>query len=226
MKKPLTIIASTLLLLATSLSGQTPPPVPATPMAEPASESSPEATPDIAKKTPDDALPDWHVRRKEFVHQLFGLQAAIETLPGTGFDMARNFPKEWGRTWPGLGKRYWNQYSQFLMSESIEFGVGALHHEDPRYFRLGPDSKTSTRVWHVLKSPWIARDSEDGSRNKLAIGRISGVYGAWFIASRWSPDSVQGIQPFLVWGSFGMVTKSGVNALREFGPDVKKRFHH
>ena len=171
-------------------------------------------------------LPDWRLRRREFVHQLFGLQAAIETLPGTAFDMARNFPHEWGRTWPGLGKRYWNQYSQFLMSESIEFGVSAAHHEDPRYFRLGPTVGTGARLWHVVKSPWVARDSSDPTKNKIALGRIGGVYGAWFIASRWSPDSVHGLDPFLVWGSFGMATKSGVNALREFWPDLRKHLKH
>jgi hypothetical protein len=167
-------------------------------------------------------LADWHIRRKELVHQLFGLQAAIETLPGTAFDTARNFPEEWGRTWSGVGKRYANQYGQFLISETTEFAISAIHHEDPRYFRLGQGS-TGRRAWHAIASTWVARDSEGGA-DKVALGRIVGVYGAWAVAQQWSPSSVGGPRELVIWGSFGMLTKSGVNELREFWPDIKRRF--
>lgn len=189
----------------------------------PPAENAPIEKPAVEKKAEPAPLPDWSVRRKEFVHQLFGLQAAVETLPGTAFDMARNSPHEWGRTWGGLAKRYGSQYAQFLISESIEFGVSAIHHEDPRYFRLGPDASIGRRAWHAIRSTWVARDANGGG-DKIAAGRIAGVYGAYYIASRWSPDSLHGAKPLLIWGSFGMATKSGANALREFWPDVKKRF--
>jgi hypothetical protein len=166
-------------------------------------------------------LPDVHVRAHELVHQLFGFQAVFETLPGTAFDEGRNFPHEWGRTWGGLGKRFWNQYSQFLLSESIEFGVSAVHHEDPRYFRLGTGS-FGGRTWHAVRSAFVARSSTGGG-DKIALGRISGVYGAWAIAARWSPDSVHGVAPFLLWGSFGMGTKAGANFLREFWPRANRK---
>jgi hypothetical protein len=168
-------------------------------------------------------LPDWGVRRKELLHQLFGLQAAVETLPGTAFDTARNFPEEWGRTFSGTAKRYGNQYAQFLMSETIEFGVGGLHHEDPRYFRLGEGAPIGRRAWHAFRSTWIARDADGLGGERLALGRIAGVYGAWAISQQWSPGSVQGIGPFLIWGTFGMCTKAGVNEIREFLPDIKRR---
>lgn len=158
------------------------------------------------------------------LHQLFGLQAVYETIPGLVFDTTRNFPREWGRTLAGTGKRFGNQYSQFLMSEMIEFGVGSLHHEDPRYFRLGEGAPMGQRVWNVVKSPWIARNANGDGTSRVALGRISGVYGAWGIASRWSPDSVNGVAPFFIWGTFGMGTKAGGNAFREFWPDAKRRY--
>ncbi len=182
--------------------------------AEPVAAAAPAATDDPA---------DWRTRRKELVRQLFGLQAAVETLPGTAFDTARNFPKEWGRTWSGVGKRYANQYGQFLISETAEFAISAIHHEDPRYFRLGSGFHPGRRMWHALASTWVARNSA-GDGNKVALGRITGVYGSWVVAQRWSPDSVQGFGSFVLWGSFGMLTKSGVNEIREFWPDLKKRF--
>ena len=202
-----------LVCLAAPLLAQTVTP-PATPDPPPASSSG-----KPAPVQPD--LPDVRVRAHELVHQLFGFQAVFETLPGTAFDEARNFPHEWGRTWSGLGKRFWNQYSQFLLSETIEFGASALHHVDPRYFRQGTGS-IGGRAWHAVRSTFIARSST-GDGEKVALGRISGVYGAWAIAARWSPDSVHGVAPFFIWGTFGMGTKAGANVLREFWPDAKRR---
>src|SRR5205823_1605076 len=61
-------------------------------------------------------LPDFHVRAKELGHQLVGVQAFFEVIPGTISDHARDFPKEWTRSFGGLGKRFASQYGQFLVS--------------------------------------------------------------------------------------------------------------
>ena len=194
---------------------------------EASADSSKKAEPPAAADAPAPPPADWAVRWHELTHQLYGLQGIVETIPGTAFDEARNFPHEWGRTWPGLGKRFWNQYSQFLLSETIEFGVSGLHHEDPRYFRMGSGNSIGKRAWHTVRSTWVARSS-NGTGERVALGRIAGIYGAWYIAARWSPDSVHGVAPFLIWGTFGMGTKSAANALREFGPDIKRlvKKHH
>lgn len=191
---------------------------------EPASATKEAPAPPEAKTdadTPEPPPANWAVRWHELGRQLVGLQGVVETIPGTAFDEARNFPQEWGRTWPGLGKRFWNQYSQFLLSETIEFGVSGLHHEDPRYFRMGPGNSIKRRAWHTVRSTWVARTS-NGPGERIALSRIAGIYGAWYIAARWSPDSVHGVAPFLIWGTFGMGTKSVANVLREFGPDFKR----
>lgn len=167
-------------------------------------------------------LPDWHVRAKEMGHQLVGIQAFIETIPGTASDHARNFPKEWTRSFEGLGKRFASQYGQFLVSETVEFGVSALHHEDPRYFRM-PGASVKRRVAHTITSAFVARKA-DGSGSTIALGRFAGVYGSWYVAQKWEPQSATGVGQFMLWGTVGMFTKTFANAFHEFWPDAKRKF--
>ena len=63
---------------------------------------------------------------------MIGGQAFLETIPGTIFDYARGFPRQWGRGGLGVVKRLGSQYGQFVVGEMIEVGVSALHREDPR----------------------------------------------------------------------------------------------
>lgn len=167
-------------------------------------------------------LADWRVRRKELFTQMIGMQAFMETVPGMLFDTARNFPHEWGRTWKGVGRRMGTQYAQFGVSESIEFTFSAVRHEDPRFFVLG-SGPAGKRVLHAIKRTFVTIDTRDG-RDRLAIGKMAGVYGSFAASQPWSPGSIQGIVPLIAWGSYGMGTKVGVNILREFTPDLKRRF--
>jgi hypothetical protein len=166
--------------------------------------------------------PTFGVRMKLLWKMMYGGQAALETLPGTASDHLRNFPGEWGRGVPGLAKRFGNQYGQFVLSESIEAAVAALHKEDPRYF-YSKDVGAGHRLLHAMATTWVNRKA-DGSGNTIALSRITGNYGAWAVASRWNPQSEQGIGAFVFWGSVGMATKMGANVMREFWPDVKRKF--
>lgn len=158
----------------------------------------------------------------ELGKQLVGIQAFVETVPGTASDHARNFPKEWTRSFSGLGRRFASQYGQFLVSETVEFGVSALHHEDPRYFRM-PEASIKRRIGHSIASIWVARRS-DGPGNTIALSRIAGVYGSWWVAQHWEPQSATGVGQFMLWGTVGMFTKGFANAFHEFWPDAKRKF--
>jgi hypothetical protein len=167
-------------------------------------------------------LPDFHVRAKELGHQLIGVQAFFEVIPGTISDHARNFPKEWTRSFEGLGKRFSSQYGQFLVSETVEFGVSALHHEDPRYYRM-PNGTVKQRVFHSIASAFVAQKA-DGTGSTIALSRFAGVYGSWWVAQHWEPNSATGVGQFMLWGTVGMFTKTFANTFHEFWPDAKRKF--
>ena len=164
--------------------------------------------------------PEWSDRRRVFFRKLFGPQAILETVPGTIFDTARNFPRQWGRTGLGTVKRLGSQYGQFAIGETIEMGVSALHREDPRYFRL-PDAHIAPRIGHALKSTVIVRGA-DGS-DTVGLARLADVYGAWAVATLWNPPDQRNIRQILKYGTLGLGIKAGSNVFREFWPDIKKR---
>ena len=169
------------------------------------------------------AKPSLKVRADVFLMKLVSPQAFLETVPGTVFDQARNFPGQWGRGVDALGKRFGSQYGQFVISELIVSGVSALHHEDPRYFP-SLDKGLWKRTKHAIGTAFVCRSSNGG--RTIALSMPAGVFGAWAVATQWSPPDVQGPVEILKWGSFGMLMKVGGNVLHEFWPDAKRMIFH
>ena len=176
-------------------------------------------TPAAVASTPPVDPPQWSDRRGEFFKRLFGPQAILETIPGTIFDTARGFPKQWGRGGVGIAKRLGSQYGQFAVGETIELGVSALHKEDPRYYRM-PDGGFGQRLGHALKSTIIVRGA--GGKNTIGLARLADVYGAWAIATTWNPPDQRNFTQIAKYGTLGLGIKAGSNVFREFWPDAKK----
>lgn len=164
--------------------------------------------------------PTWADRREVFLKKLFGPQAILETVPGTAFDTARGFPRQWGRGGTGIAKRLGSQYGQFVIGEGIEMGVSALHKEDPRYFRM-PDAHFGRRLGHALASTVVVRNTS-GSPT-VGLARLVDVYGSWAIATTWNPPDQRRPAKIIANGTFGLSLKAGSNVFREFWPDVKRR---
>lgn len=164
--------------------------------------------------------PSWSDRRQVFLKKLFGPQAILETVPGTAFDTARGFPRQWGRGGTGIAKRFGSQYGQFVIGEGIEMGVSALHKEDPRYFRM-PDARFGRRLGHAVVSTVVVR----GASGKPTIGlaRLADVYGAWAIATSWNPPDQRNPAQIAKYGTLGLSLKAASNVFREFWPDVKRK---
>jgi len=177
----------------------------------------------VTKEEARERPPDFKVRMEVLWKNMRGFQAFYETVPGTLFDEARNFPHDWGRGFPGLGKRFANQYGQFVVSEVIESGIAAIHHEDPRYF-YSTDKAVKARIRHAIVMTFMNEKSDQSGKKVVAVSRIAGVYGSWAIAQLWSPDSVQNFNSFIIWGSVGMGFKTGANVAREFWPDIRRKY--
>ena len=164
--------------------------------------------------------PAWSDRRHVFIRKLLGPQAILETVPGAAFDTARGFPRQWGRGGSGIEKRLGSQYGQFVVGETIELGVSAIHREDPRYFRM-PDGNFGPRLLHALASTVIVRGA--GGSKTIGLARLANVYGSWAIATSWNPPDQRNLGKIAASGTFGIGIKAGSNVFREFWPDVKRR---
>jgi hypothetical protein len=162
-------------------------------------------------------------RFKGYVKSLVSPAAVFSNVLIAGFEEARNFPHEWGRTGTAFGRRLGSQYAQFFLDNTIEAGISALHHEDNRYVRVG-DANFLRRFGNVLKSTVVVSSTNGG--HTVALGQIAGAYGSWAIASQvWEPPSEQRGSRILLWGSVNLAAKGGRNLITEFAPDLKKTFH-
>ena len=164
---------------------------------------------------------DGAARRKVLLQRLTGWQAVYETVPGTITDQARNFPKQWGRGFDGLGRRFGSQYGQFGSSEVIEFGFAAWRQEDPRYHRKGAGG-FGGRLGHSIAATFVTNDA-DGNKT-VAGGRLLGIYGGWAVATvAWLPEQERNFRRYNINAASNVLTKTSANVFREFWPDVKQK---
>lgn len=150
---------------------------------------------------------------------MVGFQAFIETVPGTAFDEARNFPRQWGLGLSGIGRRFASQYGQFLLSETMAMGIGAVSHEDPEFHRHGTGT-VGSRVKRVIRCSFVA-DTTGGGRT-IALSQWAGTYGAFAVSTLWSPPEHRNIRSVVGYGTLGLGLKMGGNAFSEFWPDVRR----
>jgi hypothetical protein len=164
--------------------------------------------------------PAWTDRRRAFLKRRFSPRAFLETIPGAAFDTAREIPAQWPRTGTGFAKHVGSQYEQFRAGETIELGVSALHHEDPRDCHM-PDATSGRRLGHALAATVVGRGA-DGSRT-LGLARAANVYASWAIATSWNPPKQRNVWKIAGKGTLGLGLKAASNLFREFWPDVNHR---
>ena len=95
--------------------------------------------------------------------KIFAPALPIDALAVSGWDQATNFGPPFGQEWGAFGKRVAYNGANCVTKPLFAIGiVPAAFHQDPRYFRLGPDSHVAKRVRWVLLSQ-VAAFSDRGT---------------------------------------------------------------
>jgi hypothetical protein len=236
------------LLIAQGLSAQDPPASPTTPAAD---TPMPAAKPVIGKgqeevpgqpgvvqdKHAFGVLPNYRTAESSVayspitVKQKFTI-ANNDTLDGPSFALAAFFSglsqiegsePSFGQGVKGYAHRYGTGLSdQILGNYLTEASMPSLFHQDPRYFRKGHGSILGRTAWAISRS-FIARDDS---------GKWDFNYSEWLgngidasIGNLYYPDD-RGFVPTYqrMFTQVGTDTISQV--LKEFWPDVKRKFFH
>jgi hypothetical protein len=148
------------------------------------------------------------------------LGGAISAGWGTLLDT----PKEYGTHWEGFGDRYGMRLTGLSVSNTIEAGLGAIWHEDPRYWRKGEVAPLKQRVLHVFKYTFLALD-EDGNAEP-AIARYVAYAGNNFLSNTWRQPSEADASHALERTATAFLGRVASNTWDEFWPDVKRRVLH
>jgi hypothetical protein len=134
-------------------------------------------------------------------------------------DDAMNMPHQWGTESGSLGLRAASTFGRSFLRENIAFGVRALDHEDPRYFRSGHGNVLS-RVRYAAIHTFLVRN--DSGATMPAYSMFVADSTMPFLAQTWRPE------PFSVGRGFrgigiGMSTGVASNVFNEFWPDIRAK---
>ena len=150
-------------------------------------------------------------------------QSLVGPLLGAGIAQAEGTPHEWGGGMEGFGKRFASSYGRSVIGRTVEFGVAAADHEDPRYH---PSDQTGVwrRTRHAIAATFVSQTTSGGSMP--AFSRIAGAYSAGFIANAWEPPSQNSAGHALERGSTSLLSSVGWHVFEEFWPDIRGAMHH
>lgn len=160
-----------------------------------------------------------HDRFLNYLSFTYGPQSPLGPAAGALWGQAWNTPREWGGGWAGFGRRFASGYGRNVISNTVRFGVGAVDHEDPRYY-----PSQETRPWPRVRDAVVesfVRHTDSGGR-RFAFAEFAGSYGAAFASNAWYPARQATASHALLEGSTAIASSVGYNVFREFWPDLQK----
>ena len=131
-----------------------------------------------------------------------------------GVDQLTNDPSEWGKGWPGYGKRLASGVGEFVIQETVtDIGAALLHR--PLTYPHCTCTSTANRLGWALKLGVM--DQTRGGHLSPAYPRIVGAYAGSFAQASWLPaQSTSRTETALVNGTISLAIGAGINVYYEF----------
>jgi hypothetical protein len=163
----------------------------------------------------------WMLAMKETIDPFNIANAALTA----GFSQKGNQTPKYGEGGRAYSERFGAAFGDFATQNFFSAGVlASVLHQDPRYFRKGPEAKIPSRILYSLSRIVVARqDSGRASFNASGIfGMMLGIAASnlyYPSASVRGPVMAGRIETSLLGGVTG-------NLMSEFWPDIQKKFFH
>jgi hypothetical protein len=146
-----------------------------------------------------------------------GRALAYGTLMGFGFaavDQWQNEPPEWGKGWPGYGKRLASNLGEFYIQESVTEGL-AYAMGRPLDYTPCRCTPTGDRVIWAVQGAYL--DQQPNGRRYIAVPRIVGAYTGSFAQAMWRPSGGEDrLTTALVNGTTSLAIGAVINLYYEF----------
>jgi hypothetical protein len=162
-------------------------------------------------------------KAKFYAKSLFSPFQFLAAGAAAGITQWENVPASWGQGAEGYGHRFGNYFAKQTTQRTLRLGFEELLHEDNRYFTSG-EHGVGRRILYALERSVLAR--KDDGKSRISISQIGSTAGASFISRLWQPSTNNSAGDGAVSFGIGMGTNAGLNVLREFLPDVTRRFFH
>lgn len=135
------------------------------------------------------------------------------------FDHVLDRPHQWGSGEGAIGPRIASDFGRRFLRQNIAFGVRALDHEDPRYFRSGHGSVLS-RVRYAAIHTFQVRN--DNGSAMPAYSLFVSAATMPFIAQAWRPETFSAARGF-GGGGVCIGVAMATNIWDEFWPDLRAK---
>jgi hypothetical protein len=141
-----------------------------------------------------------------------------------GIEQASNEKASYGQGAIGFAKRYGADFTDGFTNELFVTGVfPTLLHEDPRYYRLGRGGAVK-RIGYALSRILIARS--DTGTTRVNASEFLGNIASGAISMTYYPSSERSVSGVFTRMSVEIGYDSLFNVLKEFYPDLKRKFGH
>lgn len=170
----------------------------------------------VAPLTPSEK---WLLAEKETVDP-FNIASAAMTA---AFSQGGNQTPKYGEGWPAYGKRFGAAIADGATQNYFSAGVMAnLLHQDPRYFRLGPQAKFLPRIFYSITRLVVAR--QDSGKAAFNASNIVGTMMGIAASNAYYPAS--SVRGSVMLGRINTSMFGGLvgNLMSEFWPDVQEKF--
>jgi len=145
---------------------------------------------------------------------------------GAGFDaaldQASNRDPGFGQGAEGYGKRFGADFAgQTTWRFFTDFAYPTIFAEDPRYYRLIHGSGRQ-RLFHAVAHTFVGH--RDSGKRMFNVSAWLGTATTVALSDVYHPGNESGLAPMLRAGGYALATGMGFDILREFWPDIARKF--
>ena len=160
-----------------------------------------------------------------FVKETFDPFVAVSAAAGAALSQADNDHPKYGQGSGPYAERFGaavaDVTTQNFFSDAV---LASLLHEDPRYFRRGPEYRFWPRLGYALSRVVITRT--DAGKSRFNNSGIFGMALGIALSNAYYPDSSVSGNVVAVRLGTSLVSSALSNILPEFWPDMKQKFFH
>ena len=157
-----------------------------------------------------------------YLHEAFRPSKLLTNAIGAATAQWRNDPKEWGQGGAGFGRRYGSRLGVSVATDSIAYGIGLAHHEDPRYVVLRK-GRNWDRFKFAMVHAYLVR--YDNGKEGIAYGRLAGALGSAYVASTWYPDRLSDQKHTAEYAIENLASYLVRSLVHEYRPEINRFFH-
>lgn len=148
------------------------------------------------------------------------------SLLSSGFsaslDQAANRDPSFGQGATGYGKRFVADFTSQTVSRFFkDFAYPAIFSEDPRYYRLGHGSGRK-RLGHAIAHSFVGR--RDNGKRMFNFSEWLATASSAGLNDFYHPGNRPGFAPAARGVGFSVAQDMGFDVLREFWPEIARRF--